>query len=116
MADGTSRIRRGDEPILLYSGVSSWADHMVVPEACCVPIDVAVPYEVAAVIGCAVATGVGAAMHRSEIGPGDMWHAPAHVPHGGEVLGREPVVFVDVYAPPSKRIVEHVERLRGSSG
>jgi len=51
-----------------------------------------------------------------EIGPGDMWHAPAHVLHGGELLGDEPVVFVDIYAPPSASIVELIERLRAESG
>ena len=47
-----------------------------------------------------------------EIGPGDMWYAPANVPHGGEVLGGEPVVFVDIYAPPDDRIVEYMEQMR----
>ncbi len=36
-----------------------------------------------------------------EVGPGDMWFAPANVPHGGEILGDEPVIFIDVYAPSS---------------
>jgi quercetin dioxygenase-like cupin family protein len=36
-----------------------------------------------------------------EIGPGDMWYVPANVLHGGELLGEDPVVFVDIYAPPS---------------
>ena len=44
-----------------------------------------------------------------EIGPGDMWYAPANVKHGGEILGDEPVVFIDVYAPPSKSITEWIE-------
>ena len=44
-----------------------------------------------------------------EIGPGDMWYAPANVQHGGEILGDEPVVFIDVYAPPSKTITEWIE-------
>lgn len=38
----------------------------------------------------------------ADIGPGDMWHAPGNVVHGGEVLGDEPVVFVDVYSPPAE--------------
>ena len=38
----------------------------------------------------------------AEIGPGDMWHAPGNVVHGGEILGDEPVVFVDVYSPPAE--------------
>ena len=36
----------------------------------------------------------------SEIGAGDMWYAPSNVEHGGEILGDEPVVFVDAYSPP----------------
>lgn len=36
-----------------------------------------------------------------EVGPGDMWHAPSGVPHGGEILGDEPVIFIDVYSPAS---------------
>lgn len=51
-----------------------------------------------------------------EIGPGDMWYAPANVLHGGELLGKEPVVFVDVYAPPSASIIGFLERLRPRSG
>ncbi len=47
-----------------------------------------------------------------EIGPGDMWYAPANVPHGGELLGSDPIVFVDIYAPPSASIVEFLGRLR----
>ena len=43
-----------------------------------------------------------------DIGPGDMWYAPADVKHGGEILGDEPVVFIDVYAPPSRTISEWI--------
>ena len=35
-----------------------------------------------------------------EVGPGDMWYVPSSVPHGGEILGDEPVIFIDVYSPP----------------
>ena len=40
----------------------------------------------------------------AEIGPGDMWHAPGNVVHGGEILGDEPVVFVDVYSPARRGV------------
>ena len=36
-----------------------------------------------------------------DVGPGDMWFVPAGMPHGGEILGDEPVIFIDVYSPPS---------------
>ncbi len=37
-----------------------------------------------------------------EVGPGDMWFVPSFVTHGGELVGKEAVVFIDVYSPPSK--------------
>ena len=37
-----------------------------------------------------------------EVGPGDMWHVPSEVNHGGEILGDETVVFIDVYSPASE--------------
>ena len=45
----------------------------------------------------------------TEIGPGDMWHAPGNVVHGGEILGDEPVVFVDVYSPPAEEFKQDGE-------
>ena len=71
LQDGTSRISRDGQPIMHYCGISTWADHMVVSEASCQRIPDAVPFEVAALIGCGVATGVGAAVHRAELSEGD---------------------------------------------
>jgi len=36
-----------------------------------------------------------------EVDPGDMWFVPPDIPHGGEILGDEPVILIDVYSPPS---------------
>lgn len=41
-----------------------------------------------------------------EIGPGDGWYAPGGVPHGGEVLGDEPAVFIDIYSPATTWILD----------
>lgn len=71
MADGTSRLSHNGREIRHYSAVSTWADHTVVDARCCQPIPDEVPYDVAAIIGCAVATGVGAALHRGKVSPGD---------------------------------------------
>ena len=48
-----------------------------------------------------------------EIGPGEMWHAPSNVLHGGEMVGDEPVVFIDVYSPTSEDLIDRVEQARG---
>lgn len=47
-----------------------------------------------------------------EIGPGDGWYAPADVPHGGEVLGEEEAVFIDVYSPATQWIMEDLKTAR----
>ena len=44
---------------------------MVVAQQCCTVINPAVPYEVAALVGCAVSTGVGAALHRGQVSHSD---------------------------------------------
>jgi|TARA_B100000315_G_C14293980_1_gene458692 quercetin dioxygenase-like cupin family protein len=51
-----------------------------------------------------------------DIGPGDMWYAPANMLHGGEILGDEPVVFIDVYAPPSTSMAKWIEENRQING
>ncbi len=33
------------------------------------------------------------------------WYAPAGVPHGGEILGEEEAVFIDVYSPATRWIL-----------
>ena len=48
-----------------------------------------------------------------EIGPGEMWHAPSNVLHGGEMVGDEPVVFIDVYSPPGQDLIDRIEQARG---
>ena len=44
-----------------------------------------------------------------DIGLGDMWYTPANGEHGGEILGHEPVNFIDVYAPPAQWITKWIE-------
>jgi len=70
MLDGSTRLSRGGEPIYHYSSLACFADLTVVPEVCCVPIDREVPFEVAALIGCAVTTGVGAVLNTAKVGLG----------------------------------------------
>ncbi len=60
LMDGTPRLSRDGEPVYHYSFLSTFADACVVPERSCVPIATDVPFDVAALVGCAVATGIGA--------------------------------------------------------
>ena len=54
-----------------HLGVSAFAENIVVSESSAIKIDHALPFEIAALFGCAVLTGVGAALNSLSIKPGD---------------------------------------------
>ena len=68
--DGTSRLRIGGEPAYHYLGVSSFAERVVVPESGAIRVRQDAPLELAALVGCAVATGVGAVRNTAAVQPG----------------------------------------------
>ena len=106
LMDGTPRLSRDGEPVYHYSFLSTFAEACVVPERSCVPIPDDVPFEIAALVGCAVSTGVGAVWRTAELKAGERF---AVVGCGGVGLsallaavavGADPVVAVD--AVPQK--------------
>ena len=70
----TSGQRRwsGEEGELLHHhlGISAFAEQTIVSELSAIKIPDDLPYELASLFGCAVLTGVGAALNSAEIGPG----------------------------------------------
>jgi S-(hydroxymethyl)glutathione dehydrogenase/alcohol dehydrogenase len=58
--DGTSRLSRAGQPLHHYLGVSSFAERVVVPESGAVKVRDDAPLDLIALVGCAIATGVGA--------------------------------------------------------
>lgn len=70
MLDGSTRFTKNGEPVYHFSAVACFADHVVIPEVCCVPLNKEVPLNVAALIGCAVTTGVGAVVNTARVEPG----------------------------------------------
>jgi S-(hydroxymethyl)glutathione dehydrogenase/alcohol dehydrogenase len=50
--------------------LGTMATHAIVPEAAVLPLDAQVPYEVAAIMGCAVMTGFGSAVNAAKVEPG----------------------------------------------
>ncbi len=71
LPDGSTRLTRGGEVVYRGLGLAAWADEVVVAEQGAIRIDPDVPLDVACVIGCAVQTGVGAAINTVSIEPGD---------------------------------------------
>jgi S-(hydroxymethyl)glutathione dehydrogenase/alcohol dehydrogenase len=71
MLDGEPRLSWDGQPVYHYCGLAAFAEYVVVPQQTCVPIRKDVPLKAVALIGCAVATGVGAAMYTAQVRPGD---------------------------------------------
>lgn len=69
MLDGTTRFTRNGEPVYHYSALACFAEHVVVPSVCCVKMPPISP-EIAAVIGCAVTTGVGSVLNTARVEKG----------------------------------------------
>jgi Zn-dependent alcohol dehydrogenase len=102
LLDGRPRLSRDGAPVYHYSFLSSFAERTVVPAACCVPIADDVPFEVAALAGCAVATGTGAVWRTAGVRPGERvavfgcGGVGMSAVLGALAAGAEPVVAVDV--------------------
>ena len=62
--DGSSPLRRGDDPVLgAWFGQSSWADHAVVAAHNAVKVDDDLPLELLGPLGCGIQTGAGAVLN-----------------------------------------------------
>jgi Zn-dependent alcohol dehydrogenase len=73
LLSGERRLRHAGTGDVLHHhlGVSAFADHAVVAPESAIPIPDDLPFELAALFGCAVLTGVGAALNAAQIGTED---------------------------------------------
>jgi S-(hydroxymethyl)glutathione dehydrogenase/alcohol dehydrogenase len=71
LADGTVRFHKGGERIHHYIAASSFAELSVVPAQCAIPVDPSLPLTELSLVGCAVATGVGAVFNTARVRPGE---------------------------------------------
>ena len=67
---GTRRLEFGCEPVSHHLGVSAFAEYAVVSQESCVRVDSSLPFDQAALFGCAVLTGVGAVVNTARVPPG----------------------------------------------
>jgi S-(hydroxymethyl)glutathione dehydrogenase/alcohol dehydrogenase len=66
----TPRFRQGSTPVYGMSGTGTFCEYVTIQERAAVVIDDDVPFEIAALIGCGVTTGVGAAVNSAKVTPG----------------------------------------------
>ena len=63
--------RNGGEPVAQMLNLSAFADQMLIHEHACVAIDKDMPFDRAAVLGCAVTTGAGTIFNAIKLTPGE---------------------------------------------
>jgi S-(hydroxymethyl)glutathione dehydrogenase/alcohol dehydrogenase len=67
---GTANYRRPGGDIFGFAGTGTFAEEVVLSAPCAVPIPDDVPFEIAALIGCGVTTGIGAALNTAKVEAG----------------------------------------------
>jgi len=106
--DGTTRFSKGDEPIRQMAGAGTFCERIVVPAIGAVKIPDDIPLDAAALIGCGVLTGVGAAVNTASIRQGDTvavlgcGGVGLNVIQGALIAGATRVIAVDTMASKLK--------------
>lgn len=102
MLDGTPRLHTLDgEDVYHYCGLASHAEYVVVPEQACIRIRQDVPLEIAALVGCAVATGVGSVLYTADVRPAESvavigcGGVGLNILLGAALAGASPIIAID---------------------
>lgn len=102
--DGTTRLSNERGTIHHYLGVSSYAEQVVVPRSGAVKVRKDAPLEDIAIVGCAIATGVGAVRNTAGVEPGSTvavigcGGVGLACVQGARLAGASRIVAVDVVA------------------
>ena len=96
------RLSLDGQAVAQFAEVGGYAEQMLLHESGVVAIDKDVPFEVAALIGCGVTTGVGAALNTARVTPGStvaVYGAGGvglSVIQGARIAGARMIIAVDV--------------------
>ena len=102
MPDGTTRFLWQGQEVNHFSGISCFADCTVVPERSLLKVEPDIPWEVAALMGCAVVTGLGAVFHAARPNVGEsvlvvgVGGVGLNVVEAAHLVGAEPIIAADV--------------------
>ncbi|WP_267244276.1 Zn-dependent alcohol dehydrogenase [Streptomyces sp. PR69] len=70
MNAGTPNFKRPAGDVFGFAGTGTFTEEVVVDAGCAVPIPDDVPFDIAALIGCGVTTGLGAAVNTADVAAG----------------------------------------------
>jgi NDMA-dependent alcohol dehydrogenase len=103
LLDGTSRLSLDGTALKHYAGVSTFCEYSVVPEAALLKVTPRLPLDRAALLGCAVVTGMGAVNHAAKVKAGQsvavfgVGGVGLNVVQGAALAGAKTVVAVDLH-------------------
>jgi S-(hydroxymethyl)glutathione dehydrogenase / alcohol dehydrogenase len=102
MPDGSTRVHEDGTDLQVFSALGTMAERAVVPARAAVKLLADVPLDKAALLGCAVTTGVGAVLNTAQVPPGarvalfGAGGVGLNVVQGAVIAGAEVIVAVDV--------------------
>jgi alcohol dehydrogenase len=100
---GHIRLHQNGKPVYHHTGVSAFAEYCVVNRGSVVKVDKALPFDEAAVFGCAVLTGVGAALNTAKVTAGSrvavvgLGGVGLNALLGAQVAGANRIVAIDIH-------------------
>ncbi len=101
LQDGTSRFRYKGQEILHFAGVSAFSNYTVLPEGSVLKIPKDLPFELAALLGCSVITGVGSVINTASLKPGrtvavfGVGGVGVNIVQGAVLSGAKQIIAVD---------------------
>lgn len=96
------KFQRGDTGVFGMAGSGTWARETIMPWQGAIKIDDDIPFPVASLVGCAVMTGVGAAINTAKVVPGSSvvvfgcGGVGISVIQGARIAGAATIVAVDM--------------------
>jgi S-(hydroxymethyl)glutathione dehydrogenase/alcohol dehydrogenase len=102
LLDGTTRLTSQGGPLYQMAATGTFSEVAIIPAISAVKIDSEVDLKVAALVGCGVLTGVGAAMNTASIAEGDTvavigcGGVGLNVIQGARISGADRVIAVDM--------------------
>lgn len=101
--DGTTRLSSGGTALHQMAMCGTFSEETIVPGISVVKIDDDIPFKIAALIGCGVLTGVGAALNTADIREGDTvavigcGGVGLNVIQGARIAGAGDIIAIDVF-------------------
>ncbi len=102
LLDGSTRFSDGGAPVMQMACSGTFSERSVIPAIGAVKIPDDIPFEIAALIGCGVLTGVGAALNTADIHEGDSvvvvgcGGVGLNVIQGAKIAGAGEIIAVDM--------------------